>query len=93
VFEKVISTFSSGEMTAYRSKFNPTQNQWGSHVELLAAAAVSTTGDILELGTGFFSTPLLHQIVMDQVSASDFQFSSNVRLIFVGHCLTDRLWR
>ena len=35
---------------------------FGSHVRVLAAAAVATTGDVLELGTGFYSTPLLHTI-------------------------------
>ena len=30
---------------------------------LLSAAALSTTGDILEMGTGDFSTPMLHDIV------------------------------
>ena len=68
VFDKVVSTFSSGDITPYWDQFNPTHSGWGSHVRLLTAAALSTTGDILELGTGFFSTPLLHQIVKEEVS-------------------------
>lgn len=66
VFDKVVSAFSSGEITPYWDQFNPTHSGWGSHVRLLTAAALSTTGDILELGTGFFSTPLLHQIVKEE---------------------------
>jgi len=67
VFDKVVSKFSSGEITPYWEKFNPTHSGWGSHVRLLTAAALATRGDILELGTGFFSTPLLHQIVKEEV--------------------------
>lgn len=66
VFDTVVSTFSSGSITPYWEQFNPTHSGWGSHVRLLTAAALSTQGDILELGTGFFSTPLLHQIVKEE---------------------------
>lgn len=34
---------------------------YASHLPLLAYAAAFTTGPILELGTGDYSTPLLHQ--------------------------------
>jgi len=66
VFDKVVSTFTSGSITPYWEQFNPSHSGWGSHVRLLTAAALSTKGDILELGTGFFSTPLLHQIVKEE---------------------------
>ena len=34
---------------------------------VLSAAALSTSGDVLEMGTGFFSTPVLHDIVSSKV--------------------------
>lgn len=34
----------------------------GSHVPFLAAAVARTTGPVLELGMGFWSTPLLHYL-------------------------------
>jgi hypothetical protein len=33
-----------------------------THLRLLAAAAVRTSGDVLELGCGWYSTPLLHEV-------------------------------
>ena len=66
-FENVVSTFSSTTVDPYWKEFNPTNNNWGSHVRLLTAAALSTEGDILECGTGFFSTPLLHKIAEQEV--------------------------
>ena len=72
MFDKVVSTFSSDSITPYWNQFNPSQSGWGSHVRLLAAAALATEGDILELGTGLFSTPLIHQIVAEQVELSFF---------------------
>ena len=68
VFDKAVATFGSNQVISpYWEKFNPSHSGWGSHVRLLTAAALASQGDILELGTGFFSTPLLHQIVKDQV--------------------------
>jgi hypothetical protein len=37
-----------------------------SHIRLLAAAALRTQGDVLELGCGWYSTPLLHEITRVQ---------------------------
>jgi len=37
-----------------------------SHQRVLIAAALRTTGDILELGCGWYSTPLLHEIATVQ---------------------------
>ena len=34
---------------------------------VLSAAALATSGDVLEMGTGFFSTPMLHDIVASKV--------------------------
>lgn len=40
----------------------PTQpyDFWSSHSSLLAACVAHTTGDVLELGMGWYSTPMLH---------------------------------
>lgn len=35
---------------------------WGSHMPALLAAIGSTTGDVLEIGVGHFSTPQLHYL-------------------------------
>lgn len=35
---------------------------WGSHLQLLKAAVDRTTGPILEIGAGDYSTPYLHEI-------------------------------
>lgn len=34
---------------------------WGSHVPILATILNHTTGNILELGSGYYSTPIIHQ--------------------------------
>jgi hypothetical protein len=39
---------------------------WGSHLPVLMKVASLTTGDILELGAGFFSTPYLFWICKEQ---------------------------
>ena len=67
VFDKVVSIFNSGETIPFAEKRNPTNFTHGSHIRLLTAAALATEVDIMEMGTGYFSTPLLHQIVQDQV--------------------------
>lgn len=36
------------------------QLMWGSHLPVLAACLAATSGDVLELGVGDFSTPFLH---------------------------------
>lgn len=35
---------------------------WGSHLPVLMACAAHTTGPVLELGCGDFSTPILHTV-------------------------------
>lgn len=37
-------------------------DDWGSHVPALAAAVANTTGNMLELGCGDYSTPLIHAL-------------------------------
>jgi hypothetical protein len=40
----------------------PKQNgSWGSHTPILMTILNNTHGDILELGSGYYSTPLIHQ--------------------------------
>ena len=39
---------------------------WSSHIPTLIRAIESTTGPVLELGTGISSTPLLHMLCFDQ---------------------------
>ena len=67
VFDEVVNIFNDGvKVEEFWKEFNPGGSGWGSHVRLLAAAALATGGDVLELGTGHFSTPLLHRIVQKQ---------------------------
>lgn len=39
---------------------------WGSHLPVLITAAIHTTGPILELGCGDFSTPVLHALCLPE---------------------------
>jgi hypothetical protein len=39
---------------------------WGTHMPMLIKLIPITMGDILEMGMGWYSTPLLHWISMDQ---------------------------
>jgi len=39
---------------------------FGTHLPMLAAALMVTRGPVLELGTGFWSTPTLHQLCWDR---------------------------
>lgn len=50
---------------------------YGSHVPILAAAVARTTGPVIELGMGWWSTPLLHMLCRDRQLLS---------------CETDPLW-
>ena len=68
VFDKAVSIFNTGETSAFYDKYNPGKSGWGSHIKLLSAAAMATSGDIMEIGTGFFSTPVLHEILEQQVA-------------------------
>lgn len=36
------------------------KKQWGTHIPMLVKAVQKTDGPVLELGAGFYSTPLLH---------------------------------
>ena len=80
-FDNVVSNFNSPRVEACWKEFNPTNDAWGTHMRLLTAAAISVDGDIIEFGTGKFSTPLLHQIVEQQVLDS-YQRKMNNKLRF-----------
>ena len=67
VFDKAVSMFNTEKSVALYYKYNPEHSSWGSHIHLLSAAALATSGDIMEIGTGFFSTPVLHEIAEQQV--------------------------
>lgn len=56
----------AGETEHIYRKFNPKKEAYGSHIKVLSAAALSTSGDVLEMGTGYFSTPMLHDIISSQ---------------------------
>lgn len=43
-------------------KYNP---NWGSHMSVLIKAIEATSGPVLELGVGLFSTPLIHMMCED----------------------------
>jgi len=65
IFNRTVEKFNSEEWDHYYTKYNPTNNEFGTHIKLLASAALSTQGDILECGTGYFSTPVLHNIIKE----------------------------
>lgn len=44
-------------------KYNP---GWGTHIPVVVKALQASKGPVLELGTGAFSTPLLHMLCLDQ---------------------------
>jgi hypothetical protein len=67
VFDKVITIYNAGVTIPFVTKHNPSNSSWRSHIRLLTAAALATKGDLLEMGTGYFSTPLLHRIVEEEV--------------------------
>ena len=78
IFDSAVERFTSGSVDHYYDKFNPEKSGFGTHIRVLAAAALSTKGDILELGSGFFSTPLLHSIVRDtEVTKIGLEISSS----------------
>ena len=42
------------------------QPEWSSHLPLLVKVMAISTGSVLEMGTGPFSTPILHWLCFDQ---------------------------
>ena len=41
-------------------------NSYGTHQRMLVRAMMRTTGPVLELGSGWYSTPILHEIAVAQ---------------------------
>ena len=68
--------FNTEASSAFYEKYNPEKSAWGSHIKLLSAAAMATSGDIMEIGTGFFSTPVLHEIVEQEVTLNFLFFNA-----------------
>ena len=61
-FAKMLKFWDSEEARTVYSSLNPDHGEYGTHTRLLWAAAKATQGDILEMGTGAFSTPMLHNL-------------------------------
>ena len=62
VFANMRKLWDSEEARRVYASLNPGQGEFGTHARLLWAAAKATQGDILEMGTGAFSTPMLHNL-------------------------------
>ena len=62
VFAKMHELWLSEEAREVYSSLNPDHGEFGTHTRLLWAAAKASQGDILEMGTGAFSTPMLHNL-------------------------------
>lgn len=56
----------NAQKNVYKYIVLPLDFRYGSNAIPLAVAALSARGDLLELGMGMFSTPLLHKIAIDQ---------------------------
>ena len=52
----------SKEAREVYTSLNPDHGEFGTHTRLLWAAAKASQGDVLEMGTGAFSTPMLHNL-------------------------------
>ena len=65
LFSEVIETVDSyaEEVNTVYKTYNPDRAGFGTHLKLLLVAALITDGDILEMGSGDFSTRVLHDIV------------------------------
>ena len=61
-FAKMLQLWDSQEAWTVYSSLNPDHGEFGTHTRLLWAAAKATQGDVLEMGTGAFSTPMLHNL-------------------------------
>lgn len=51
-------------------RISPNYKNAGTHMPTLIKAVQSTTGDVCELGAGFFSTPLLHWLTQGRKMVS-----------------------
>ena len=62
VFAKMRKLWLSEEAREVYASLNPGHGEFGTHTRLLWAAAKASQGDVLEMGTGAFSTPMLHNL-------------------------------
>ena len=62
VFAKMHKLWLSEEAREVYASLNPDHGEFGTHTRLLWAAAKASQGDVLEMGTGAFSTPMLHNL-------------------------------
>ena len=65
VYQAIVNKFKKefDEVNAVYRHYNRKNIDYGTHARLLIVAAMMTSGDILELGTGYHSTELLHEIL------------------------------
>ncbi len=57
----------------------PKDLAWGGHAVLLFSAIYATKGPILELGSGYFSTPVIHNVSVVEQSRDAYTVDLNVR--------------
>ena len=62
VFAKMRNLWQSEEAKTMYASLNPDHGEFGTHSRLLWSAAKASEGDILEMGTGTFSTTMLHNL-------------------------------
>ena len=62
VFAKMRKLWQSEEAKTMYASLNPDHGEFGTHSRLLWSAAKASEGDILEMGTGTFSTTMLHNL-------------------------------
>ena len=61
-FAEMLKLWDSEEARTVHASLNPDHGEFGTHTRLLWAAAKASQGDVLEMGTGAFSTPMLHNL-------------------------------
>lgn len=70
IFDQIVDSIKkkselSVEKEKISNEMNPEKSEYGTHIKLLAVAATLSGGDMLEMGTGLFSTPELHRIAKE----------------------------
>ncbi len=66
MFDKIVTSLKTDDSVSREKEelaehLNAGHTEIGSHLKLLLVAATLTKGDMLEMGTGHFSTPVLHR--------------------------------
>jgi len=71
LFKAVVEALKNyrNEIQSVYNIYNPDKKGYGTHVKLLLVSALMTRGDILEMGSGYFSTQLLHDIVQEEAGS------------------------